>query len=59
MHFDVFPLHPFLDSFLHCTVLTFSSTALSMMLILISWDGLLRIYPPLGPLILLTMLFLI
>ena len=27
MHFDDFPLQPFLDSFLHPTVLTFSSNA--------------------------------
>jgi hypothetical protein len=57
IHLTNFPLHPFLDSFLHFTVLIFSSTALIILDNFISSGFLLKTYPPFGPLALKTKLF--
>ena len=59
MHFTDLPVHPFLDSFLQPTVLTFSSTALIMLDSFISSGRLVNKYPPKGPLELWTKLFFI
>ena len=58
MHLIDFPLQPFLDSFLHPKVLTFSSTALIILESFISSGDLVSIYPPEAPLELCTKLFL-
>ena len=48
--FTDLPVHPFLDSFLQPTVLTFSSTALIMLDNFISSGRFVNKYPPDGPL---------
>ena len=57
MHFAVLPLHPFFECFSHPIVLTFSSTAKKISEILICEASLKRMYPPLIPRILVTILF--